>query len=86
MLENQDKITIKELKTYLYSLEDEQAKAKEKTIQLYKTKCEATKKKVKEKEIQKIEKQVNKEYESRMEAKDEILELLSQCDNQYEIV
>ena len=79
MLENQDKITIKELKTYLYSLEDEQAKAKEKKIQLYKTKCEATKKKVKEKEIQKIEKQVNKEYESRMEAKDEILELLEEC-------
>ncbi len=80
MLENQSKITIKELKTYLYSLEDEKTEEKENRINSYKAKCEENQKKTKEKEIQKIEKQIDKEYESKIEAKDEILELLEECD------
>ena len=80
MLENQSKITIKELKTYLYSLEDEKTEEKENRINSYKAKCEENKKKTKEKEIQKIEKQIDKEYESKIEAKEEILELLEECD------
>ena len=49
MLENQSKITIKELKTYLYSLEDEKTEEKENRINSYKAKCEENQKKTKEK-------------------------------------
>lgn len=80
MLENQDKITIEELKTYLYSLEEEQKKATEEKINIYKTKCEENKKETKEKEIQNIEKRVDKEYKNKKNAKEEILELLEECE------
>ncbi len=79
MLENKNKITIEELKTYLFSLGEEQKKIKGEKIQEYLSKCGENKKKVKEREIQKIEKQVYKEYADIIESKDDILKLLEEC-------
>lgn len=79
MLKKQDQITIKELKTYLYSLEKKKQKEEEFVINKYKTKCEINARKIKDREIQKIKKSIEKKYKEMLETKDEILVLLEEC-------
>lgn len=79
MSNKQNKLTVSELKAYLYSLEDEQKKEKEQRILQYKQECEEKEKKVKEKNIRKIEKDVDKEYKEKFEIKNELLEVLEEC-------
>lgn len=79
MLEKQSKITVDELKTYLYSLNAEKKNAKEEAINNYKIKCENTRKKIKLKEIQKINITITKAYKEKIQARDTILKLLEEC-------
>lgn len=80
MSNKQDILTISELKAYLYSLENEQEIEKEERIALYELECEEKEKEVKEKNIAKIEKKVDKEYKEKIETRDEILDLLEECE------
>lgn len=86
MLEKQNKITIEELKTYLYSLEDEKKQAKDNKINIYKVNCEENHKKMKQKEIQKIKREIAKEYKERFESRDRILALIEECSSIPEMV
>ena len=81
MSEELKKLTISELKTYLYSLEDEKKQEKDKQVKAYKTQCTKDNKKESNKEIQKIKKKINKEYAPMMVAKEKILNLLEECSN-----
>ncbi|MCI9366069.1 MAG: hypothetical protein HFJ54_05925 [Clostridia bacterium] len=79
MLEKQNKITVSELKAYLYSLEDKIKNIKQDEINKYKDKCKTYRKRVREREIQKIEKSIDKEYGTKLKTKDDILVLLDEC-------
>ena len=79
MSEKQNKITITELKAYLYSLEDEKIKKKEEEIKKYKEDCIQNNRRVREKELLKIERAINKEYETKINTKNDILELIDEC-------
>lgn len=80
MSDNTNKITIKELKTYLYSLDDEETKEELNQINIYKDECEKKQKEVKTKDIEWIQKVVSEEYERRNQTKDKILSLLNECE------
>lgn len=79
MLDNQNKITIEELKTYLYSLDEEETEEKEIQINIYKDECAKKQKEVKTKDIEWIQKVVSEEYQRRNQTKDKILNLLNEC-------
>jgi len=79
MLEKQDKITVTQLKAYLYSLEEEINTIKEEEINKYKNRCKAYKKRIREREIQKIGKSIDREFETKIKTKDDILILLDEC-------
>ncbi len=78
MSETNNKITIEELETYLYSLDDQKTKEKEKRINAYKEECEEIEKETNERKMKKIWEKVSKEYKPKMEARDEILKLLEE--------
>lgn len=78
--EKQNIITASELKTYLNSLEQEKKQEIEAEINLYKNECLMEQTKVKKKEITKIERNLDKEYNIRFKIKDELLELLEECE------
>ena len=79
MLEEKTKLTVSELKTYLYSLEDEKELEKLKRIAEYKEECEEKEKEVKDKKISSIKRKVEKEYKEKLDTKDYILDLLEEC-------
>lgn len=81
MLEKQDVITIKELKTYLLSLDSEKSRAKADQVHQYRTRCNINNKKVRQREIQKITKIIDKQYETIFQIKNEIVALLKECEN-----
>lgn len=82
MLEHKSNIlTAYDLKTYLYSLEKEKEAKKAEEIHAYRQKCNSEKIKPKKRQIAKIEKQIEKEYVTRLKTRDEILELLEEIKN-----
>lgn len=81
MLEKQDKITVSQLKAYLYSLEEEIERIKEEEVNKYKDRCRAYRKRVREREIQKIERNIYREFETKIKTKNDILALLDDCSN-----
>lgn len=81
MLEgNHKRITASELRAYLSSLEKEKEREKVREIHDYKMQCNARMAKVRKREISKIEKTIDKDYETRFKVKDEILDLLDECE------
>ncbi len=79
MLEHKSNIlTAYDLKTYLYSLEKEKEREKMAEIHAYRQRCNSTMTKPKKRQIAKIEKQIDKEYVTRLKTRDELLELLEE--------
>ncbi len=81
MSDEPNNLTVSELKTYLYSLEDEKKLKKDKQVEEYKKQCVKDNIKESNKEIQKIKKKINKEYAKILEKKNKVLNLLEQCED-----
>lgn len=81
MLDKQNTITTEELRTYLYSLNEEKTEEEENQINIYKEECEKKQKEAKSKDIEWIRKVIDEEYQRRNQTKDKILDLLEECSN-----
>lgn len=73
------KITVKELETYLESLENEKTNETSKQINKYRQNCEDNQKNFNVQEIRKIGKTIDSDYKRWKQTKDKILELLKEC-------
>ncbi len=79
MSEELNKLTISELKTYLYSLEDKKKKEKEDEVNKIKAEYKGEKKEEQKKEIIKIKRVIDKQYAPMLKTKDKVLNLLTEC-------